>query len=118
MGYYFTSGATRAAIIEEIVREWGEQHLAHKAIGNNLWLLIEGKHPDTRAPWKYIALALLEADRAGWGYKPLDETMGPSEVNCPLEYLRAVAEYQPMAYARKWRERAYAYHGIAQGEAA
>jgi len=113
MGYYFTTGATRASIIAEIVREWGEKCIAHKAIGNNLWCLIEGKHPDTGAPWKYVTLALLEADKGGWGYKPLDESMGPYEVNAPLEYLRAVAPFEPLGFAAKWRLRAFAYHGVA-----
>ena len=110
MGWYFTRGGPRATVVAEILADWGAACIAHKLVGNNLWTVIEGKHPETDAPIKYVALALLEASPTGWGYKPLDETCGPCAVDCPLEFLDVTAHFPPMAFARQWRERVRAYH--------
>jgi hypothetical protein len=45
----------------------------------------------------------------GWGYKSMDESMGPAYYTCPLSYLDMV----PMPdspYAREWREKVREYH--------
>ena len=42
----------------------------------------------------------------GWGYKDMDESMGPSYYNCPLSYL----DLTP-AINHEWRESVRLYHG-------
>ena len=38
----------------------------------------------------------------GWGYKPLEETMGVNYYNCPIKYLEMVPEPDSQ-YAKNWR---------------
>jgi hypothetical protein len=49
-----------------------------------------------------------------WLYKPLDEFMGPVEVNCPLSLLSIVPEptdeNDSHRYARDWRQRVRDFH--------
>jgi hypothetical protein len=44
-----------------------------------------------------------------WVYKPMDETMGPCEVDCPLSLLDMVP-CPDSDYARKWREEVREFH--------
>ena len=56
-------------------------------------------------PARIIAVTLIEYshDTPGWGYKPMDETMGPYRFNCPARILDAATE--PLNdCARDWRE--------------
>lgn len=49
------------------------------------------------------------AERASeWIYKPIDETMGPCEVDCPLELLDMVPD--PGGYATEWRAKVREHH--------
>ena len=41
----------------------------------------------------------------GWGYKPMDESMGPYYFSCPLGYLNMAPPSN-----EKWRESVRAYH--------
>jgi hypothetical protein len=70
--------------------------------GNVLWTLHEsGKVGETR---KWIGCYLL-AKHGGdtWGYKDMDESMGPCYYNCPISYLDAADEPQEGGYAVEWR---------------
>lgn len=78
-----------------------------KAIrGNALWTVIEytqdgGSYPKgSRA----ILCFLLESDvkrGGGWGYKDMDESMGPCDLSCPIRFLDMVPD--PGGYATEWR---------------
>jgi hypothetical protein len=46
---------------------------------------------------------------AEWVYKPMSETMGPCEVDCPLDLLDMVP-CPDSEYAREWRANVRAYH--------
>lgn len=72
--------------------------------------------PDgTEKKSRYIIIDLLRwhaADFGGcWGYKDMDETMGPYYYGCPLKYLDMVpcSNYET---ARKWREKVREYWKI------
>lgn len=39
----------------------------------------------------------------GWGYKDVEETMGPVDKDCPVRLIDQAAE-PPNEYAREWRE--------------
>lgn len=102
----------KADLIAELTSDahWGAgwRVLAHSVCGNNLWTVIE-KPDGTR----FIALDLLQAGNKahgeGWGHKDLCESMGPSQVDCPLKFLDMV----PMPeseYAAGWRESVRAHH--------
>jgi hypothetical protein len=78
--------------------------------GNTLWTVHEyleatANHPVGK---RWIGCYLLGADKGWWGYKDMDESMGPTEVSCPLSYLDMVPD--PGGYATAWRERVKAHH--------
>jgi hypothetical protein len=50
--------------------------------GNCLWQLIESEDGT-----RWIGLDLLGAYDGEWGYKDMDESMGPNYYSCPLSYL-------------------------------
>ena len=80
----------------------------HAVRGNNLW--VRASNPIVREDSSFILLFLLRKDRGyGWGYKEIDETMGPCELDCPIGMLDRCAA--PMGeVAAAWRARVRAYH--------
>lgn len=54
---------------------------------------------------RYVVLHLLAADRKnnGYGYKDMDESMGPYHYDCPVTWLDLLTE-PSNDYARTWRE--------------
>jgi hypothetical protein len=44
-----------------------------------------------------------------WGYKDMEESMGPGYYSCPLSYLEMTPPYDN-DWARKWREQVREYH--------
>ena len=111
MGWLFSYvDVGRKAHIESLTskRHFGEDYepLEHRVVGNNVWQLVLHK-PTGR---KLITLDLIAKERGGgWGYKGLDEDMGPVEVNCPLSLLNKASPVTG-SYAVDWRERVRAYH--------
>jgi hypothetical protein len=105
MGTYFTQGADKAAIIAECLQSC--RATKHTVNGNRLWAVGQ-----SRDGTRYVILFKLEnGGRIGWGYKPLDETVGPCYYDCPLEYVQEVEAFPPIAYAEEWRAKVYAHHG-------
>jgi hypothetical protein len=116
MGWYFTEGTSKQDIIKELIAdgrnssgsEW--RTIRHALKGNTLWSVIEATPPaDLELPiQRYIACFLLASRHGGWGYKDMDESMGPNEVSCPLTFLHLVPD--PGGYATAWRKRVREYH--------
>lgn len=115
MGWYYTQGASRADIIAELLVDTTHRTLAHSARGNRLWAVREYERDGKTV--RYIALFLLGASRDGWGYKPMDETVGPCEKDCPLSFLD-MASPDPPGYAKQWREEVRAYHAAKRAKRA
>lgn len=122
MGSYGIPGetGTHAQIDRELMREWTDNghvysHTDCKLVGFNHHYSI---YRIDGVP-QCIELALItryrECNTPGkerdseWIYKPIDETMGPCEVDCPLSLLNAV-QCPDSEYARKWREEVRKYH--------
>lgn len=108
MGWFFPYGATRSDIISELTpkerfSDDGKtvfRTLRHCCKGNVLYALHEsGPVRDTR---KWIGVSLMQKSDGSWGYKSMDESMGPSYVSCPVSYLDA-ADEPVNEYAAKWR---------------
>jgi hypothetical protein len=100
---------------EEIVRHLLDEQgtwtpIARSIVGNHLWAVLELKTPREGLANRFIFLALLACDRSDgvWGYKDMEESMGPCEVDCPLKYLDMVPD--PGGYATEWREKVRAFH--------
>src|SRR5258708_22679493 len=90
MGYLFVKGMKKADAIKDILSGGGKPveyfPLAHKVVGRCLWIVFEHNSVDRNA--RFIGLYLLESQPGfGWGYKALQESEGPSEVSCPLQFL-------------------------------
>jgi hypothetical protein len=100
MGWMFTLGASRRDVINELTTETAECKTLRKCLkGNTMYALVES----ARLNKKFIMVYLLQRSADGWGYKDIDEGMGPVQNNCPVAYLDAADE--PMnEYAKKWRE--------------
>lgn len=116
MGWLFKTGTTRRGLVEERTTEWernGVQHvcLAHCYRGNLfsggvLWTVWERTGPD-REPERWIGCDLLQYRKTdGWGYKGMDESVGPFYYSCPLGYLKKV----PTVANEDWRVLVRAYH--------
>lgn len=108
MGWFFPYGATRSDIISELtpkerLSEDGKtvfRTLRHCCKGNVLYALHEsGPVQDTR---KWIGVAIMQKSEGSWGYKNMDESMGPCYYNCPVSYLDA-ADEPVNEYAANWR---------------
>jgi hypothetical protein len=81
-----------------------------------LWKVMETKIYNTETDFfvktdLWIACDLLQWDNRDkcWGYKDLEESMGPTKSNCPLSYLDMVPE-PDHEFAKEWRERVREYH--------
>ncbi|XEG74731.1 hypothetical protein QA447_11045 [Pseudomonas sp. abacavir_1] len=117
MGWLFSS-RTRAELIQDLIRPEDTARayvrvLVHTLRGNVLWSVTEvtakteGVHPDL-APgesMRYIRCDLLQRSSGEWGYKAMDESMGPYYYSCPLRYLDMAKELSP-----GWREKVRAHH--------
>lgn len=88
--------------------------IAHAVHGNHLWSVIEFDYPTApQFNTRFIALFLMASGRQdGWGYKDLEETMGPCEVDCPLRFLDLVPapDLGAHPYAAGWRDNVRAFH--------
>lgn len=111
MGWSYTIGQSKQRLIQERINPQGidghvYKSLAHCIRGNCLWQVIEHTFPSGVSK-KFIALDLLSNEGGdGWGYKDMDESVGPYYYSCPLRYLQMV----PVAN-QEWRHQVVAYHG-------
>lgn len=103
----YSAKAVRDMLLDQYQKpEQGWRVLKHATtkFGRHWWAVIQNP-----AGAKLVCLFLIRGDKEGWGYKDIDESMGPCEVDCPLELL-ALADPDPPGYAPAWREEVRAYH--------
>lgn len=84
--------------------------LASTVRGNRHWYVAQYQKDDK--PVRFIGLDLMESGGAGegWGYKDMDESVGPYYFDCPMSYLDMVRDWEPVGSAAKWRESVRAWH--------
>jgi hypothetical protein len=83
---------------------------ASKAYGKRFWVKLE-----TPTGERFIYLALVNGDKNnGWGYKGMDESMGPNEVDCPLKFLKDLSPPQN-EWSKNWREKVVNYWEARKG---
>ena len=96
---------TKTEVSEDGTRRW--RYPKSCVRGNCLWKIVvleELKDGVWVEDIRLIALDLLRKDEGmGWGYKDIDETMGPAEKSCPISYLDMVP-CPDSKFAREWRE--------------
>ena len=108
MGWFYTHGASRRDIIKEQIT-LGQDHevLRHCCRGNVLWAVIHTRKAGLDQTWIYCGL--MQRSQEGWGYKPMDESMGPCYLTCPLSYIEQCSE--PVNdWAREWRDKVRQQH--------
>lgn len=113
MGWLFSERwPTRASLREHLVNGNGVKTLKSCWTGNNLWAVHEGTRQDGKII-RFVCLYLCAyhgKNLDGWGYKDVDETMGPCATSCPVSYIEMVEAherengYEPTGYAAEWRE--------------
>lgn len=103
MGWLFSwdRSVDRKALIAEKVADYKREgmYLDHSAVGNTLYIAAQMKTEIL------IVVYLLQGggQEHGWGYKDLDESMGPMVNDCPEKILKLSTCQHPGAVA--WRER-------------
>lgn len=110
MGWSFIPNTTRQSIIDKLVRFEENEHgvcetLRHSLRGNVLWSIVSWTDKKTGITRKIITCHLLAKDGNDWGYKSLDEAMGPFYYSCPVSYFKEV----PVAN-QEWRDEVLEHH--------
>lgn len=106
-GYY-----SRNDVVDDIVNQYtGERFsiIDRKTtnFGRHLWMLIQPSEGPS-----FICLFKLSSYGGDWGYKPVDESMGPCYHDCPVSLLDQ-ADPPTTEYATGWRNNVYKYAGSA-----
>lgn len=110
MGWLF-SHYSKKDLLEEILQDRSEGErvnrvLRHSLRGQTLYTLHEtGLEGETT---KWIGVFRLAKQDGMWGYKDMDESMGPIDYDCPL-YMLKEADPPANEYARQWREEVVAH---------
>lgn len=98
---------SKEALVRHLMEEQSSWNVVSKSlVGNHLWAVLELKEPREGLAPRFIFLALLACDKGEWGYKDMEESMGPCETDCPLKYLDMVPD--PGGYATEWRAKVLA----------
>lgn len=116
MGWLFsTRWSTRAELVAHLRSlasgsESKYEIVRASVIGNHHWYI--GRRRDTGVTW--IGLDLLQGGKhdglPSWGYKDMDESMGPCYYDCPLSFLEQVPLNPAYQYAAGWREKVRQFH--------
>jgi hypothetical protein len=129
MGWLFTSGSTRRGLIAGRIEGWERTQddgtiiksecLAHCFRGGSfsggLWSVWErtyvrnGEQAEPSQRWIQCDLLQYSRSNDGWGYKDIEECMGPCYYSCPLKYLDMVP-LDEFGGNAEWRELVTSYH--------
>lgn len=121
MGWLFSERwLQRKDLIAHLVEnKGGPKVIKHCCVGNHLWMVMEAeRRPGVMI--RFIVLCMMKGphncgkgytggDRDWWGYKDVDECMGPTATSCPESYLEMCTAPEN-EYAYNWRQRIYAKH--------
>lgn len=108
--YNMDRSQTKADFLAKLDRGFslGYTLVRSQTVGKNHWQLV--RHPEGHT---FIALCLTDRGTArdghGWGWKGMDESWGPCEVNCPLSMLNE-ADPPRGENAAAWREQVRQHH--------
>ena len=111
MGTYYPYGATKQDIIKECCEGYnigtqGTARTIKKCLrGNVLWRVLELYSKPAGIIERIICCDLLSTANGDWGYKPMDESMGPFYYSCPLSYLDGTRVLN-----KEWREGVREHH--------
>ena len=111
MGY--TSGWSSLKSLKDYLLQITKNPTSHLNIidhkstnyGRRLWVAYEYKNKSL----SFIALYLIGKHSSDYGYKDMDETMGPSYYDCPLSLINKTTG-DSSRYSQDWRDQVKAYH--------
>lgn len=116
MGWTFVHRSTRASIIAEVLSSSFHETVDHVIHGNVIYAIkrVQDRDdiPAERRGQQYIAVILISGrgdPGYQYGYKLLDETMGPCYYDCPLRFLDSVP-CPDSTYAVEWRAAVRKHH--------
>ena len=104
MGWLF-GWSTRKDLVDHLCEGNGVKTLKRCFKGNNMWAVQQ-----TESGITFAVLYLIKGpaygnknDRHGWGYKDVDETMGPYKLDFPVSWLDLLSPCDS-EYDAEWRE--------------
>lgn len=103
MGWLFSwDWSDRKAVVEHIVNDVkaSGRYVDHSSTGNELYVVMRNNADDGQ----FIMCCRLKGGKQdGWGYKDMDESMGPFMYNCPERILKqSTCQHE---HSIEWRER-------------
>lgn len=103
MGWLF-GHYERSTLVKHLTDGNGVKTIKHCLVGNNLWCVHE--HDGQRWACLYLLRGSprIKDDPYNWGYKDVDETMGPNEISFPYTWLDLLTPTDSK-YANEWRAR-------------
>ena len=85
------------------------QALAAARVGNTVYMAIKSTDKATGESYVFAAVILISnTKKHGFGYKDMDESMGPCQCDCPARIMRLltpIADLPSPGYAADWRAR-------------
>ncbi|RCS47665.1 hypothetical protein DTL42_14190 [Bremerella cremea] len=126
MGWTYPNGVNRKQLIAQRVEGWERDNgeiqvkstcLKHCYRGGvfsgvlwSVWERTFTKNGEEAQPSeRWIQCDLLRCDRGEWGYKDIEESMGPYYFSCPLGYLELVP-FDRYGGNAEWREQVIEHH--------
>lgn len=105
MGWFY-GYETRKQLTDDLLKvtNTGYKMIAKACTSNRLWVVYE--NPEG---YRYITLFLLSKRDGNYGYKPMDEHMGPYYYDCPLKLLEIAEPQQPHTMGKFWRNNVRTY---------
>jgi hypothetical protein len=116
MGWLFQNDKLRHQTpVEYITREFTHDNgttaatvISAAAVGSTIYAAIRNHDKTTGKSYVFCAVILFKNnERDGFGYKDMDESMGPCEVDCPdriMRLLSPIEEIPNPGYAADWRK--------------
>lgn len=103
MGWLF-GHYERSTLVKHLTDGNGVKTIKHCLVGNNLWCVHE--HDGQRWACLYLLRGSprIKNDSYNWGYKEIDESMGPNEISFPYTWLDLLTPTDSK-YANEWRAR-------------
>lgn len=103
---------SKKELIDHLVKQDGGtcEVIEYSVVGNHLWTLCRRTVASEEYPigFQFIVLCLLTGGPRGtgpggrdWGYKDIDESMGPGYYDCPVKYLKQ--SHDTSKYGVPWR---------------
>jgi hypothetical protein len=122
MGWLFTMGYTKQRLVAERVKtqenesaRW--EYPKHRLVGSCLWKVCIKTDRETGMKESYICLDLIKSQKNyGYGYKDMDESMGPCYYTCPLSFFAIVPCPDDNSNAAEWRQAVRQYHAEVQAQ--